>query len=80
MHYYLVHTFSSFRRFIQRYNMKQHIKTHRIELLNENGAKNIMESNADGMSEDEEPQRMSFQPSNLPSFLEHQERGLNMTQ
>ena len=26
-------TFVYFRRFIQRYNMKQHIKTHRIELL-----------------------------------------------
>ena len=26
-------TFVFFRRFIQRYNMKQHIKTHRIEML-----------------------------------------------
>ena len=31
--------FQYFRRFIQRFNMKQHIKTHRIELLAEqNGA------------------------------------------
>jgi len=64
------------RRFIQRYNMKQHIKTHRIELLAD-GKKGI---DVDVDSDHEESVPMPLSLKNLPSFLEHQERGLNMTQ
>jgi len=53
------------RRFIQRYNMKQHIKTHRIEQLEDSNR--VMDFN----TTEEEPPSMN----NMPMYLEHQERG-----
>lgn len=56
------------RRFIQRYNMKQHIKTHRIQQL-------------DDMKEEpgmDEQTSLHAGLKNLPAFM--QEQGLNMTQ
>jgi len=65
------------RRFIQRYNMKQHIKTHRIELLNDG---NRILGDDYGSAEDgqEEVQEAPMSLKNMAPFME--ERGLNMTQ
>ena len=79
-HYPICAFFTSplFRRFIQRYNMKQHIKTHRIELLADGGkAARDMDYGSDAPEDDV---REMGPLKNLPTFLEHPERGLNMTQ
>ena len=58
--------------------MKQHIKTHRIELLADGGkAARDMDYGSDAPEDD---MREMGPLKNLPTFLEHPERGLNMTQ
>ena len=58
------------RRFIQRYNMKQHIKTHRLD-------PEEMQKNSINIDLTPKPESLNPLKLSLPSFMA--ENGLNMT-